>query len=369
MATKKRNIDIGLLLVVLSLLAAGIVMVFSASSVSAYYEYNDSYYFLKKQIVWAIIGLPVMLVMSNYNYKKLDKIALPLLILSAVLLLAVFVPGLGIEKNGSRRWLNLGFTSLQPSEIAKIAIIIFLSASLSKKKDILKYFFKGLLPYLAVIGAVCGLIIIEPHLSSTVIIFAVGFILLFAAGAKLFHLFGLMGAGVMGIIGAIIVEPYRFDRFKAFINPWAYSTKEGYQITQSLMAIGSGGLFGLGLGMSRQKQLYIPEPHNDFVFSIIGEELGFIGAAVVLILFIIFVWKGIKVAVHAPDMFGSLLATGITSLIALQVIINVAVVTSSMPVTGQPLPFFSAGGSSLVFLLAGVGILLNISRYSSYDRG
>jgi len=369
MGTKNRNIDVGLLLVVLSLVGAGIVMVFSASSVSAYYEYNDSYYFLKKQIFWAIIGLPIMFFMANYNFHKLNKIALPLLIVTGVLLLMVFVPGIGIEKKGSHRWVGIGSQSFQPSELAKLAIVIFLAASLSKRKDILKSFFKGLLPYLGVIGILCAMIIIEPHLSSTVIVFLVGFIILFTAGARLTHLFGLMGVGVMGVVMAIIAEPYRFDRFKAFMDPWAYSSKEGYQITQSLMAIGSGGFFGLGLGMSRQKQLYIPEPHNDFVFSIIGEELGFIGAIVVLLLFLMFIWKGIKIAVHSPDMFGSLLATGITSLIAIQVVINVAVVTSSMPVTGQPLPFFSAGGTSLVFLLAAVGILLNISRYSNYDRG
>lgn len=366
---KKHAVDVGLLIIVFILLASGIIMVFSASSVYAYYTYNDSYYFLKRQLLWALLGLPIMGVMANYDYHKLRKVALPLLMLTCVLLLLVFVPGIGIEKKGSHRWIGAGSLSFQPSELAKLAIIIFLATSLSRTHEKLKYFFKGLLPYLLIIGVVAGLIIIEPHLSSTVIVVAVGLILLFVAGARILHFIGLSTLGLIGIIAAIVAEPYRFDRIKAFMDPWKYSSDEGYQITQSLMAIGSGGLFGLGLGMSRQKQLYIPEPHNDFVFSIIGEELGFLGASVVLLLFLFFIWKGIKIAVYAPDMFGSLLATGITSLIAIQVIINVAVVTSSMPVTGQPLPFFSAGGTSLVFLLAGVGILLNISRYSTYDRG
>lgn len=366
---KKHNIDIGLLITVLFLLVSGIVMVFSASYVSAYYNYNDSYYFLKKQLIWAVLGLFAMVFLSNYDYHKLSKIALPLLVLTGVLLLMVFVPGIGVEKKGAYRWLGMGNLSFQPSELAKLAIIIFLASSLSKKKNILQYFFKGLLPYLLIIGVLAGLIIIEPHLSSTIIVVLVGAILLFVAGAKISHFIGLSLVGIAGMVGAILAAPYRLTRVKTFMDPWKDPTDKGYQITQSLMAIGSGGLFGLGLGMSRQKQLYIPEPHNDFVFSIISEELGFLGATVVLLLFLMFIWKGIKIAVHAPDLMGSLLATGITSLVAIQVIINIAVVTSSMPVTGQPLPFFSAGGTSLVFLLAGIGILLNVSRYSNYNRG
>lgn len=365
---KRRNIDTGLLMIVLILLASGIIMVFSASSVSAFHEYNDKFYFLKRQFLWTLIGIPIMLFLSNYDYHKIAKYAVPLLVLSVVLLLCIFIPGVGVEKNGAKRWIEIGMR-FQPSEVAKLALIIFLAASLSKRKEVLQYFFKGLLPYLIVIGAVAGLIIIEPHLSSAVIVLGVGAIILFVAGARISHFLGISVIGITGIIAAIFSAQYRIDRIKAFLDPWSYPTKEGYQITQSLMAIGSGGLFGLGLGASKQKQMYIPEPHNDFVFSIISEELGFLGATLVLLLFLIFISKGIKIAVHSPDMFGSLLATGITSLVAIQVIINIAVVTSSMPNTGQPLPFFSYGGTSLVFLLAGVGILLNISRYSKYDRG
>lgn len=365
---KKNTVDIGLMLVIFALLSAGIVMVFSASYPYALFHYNDGYYFLKRQFLWAVLGMPVMLFMANYNYHRIEKYAIPLIIAAAALLIAVYIPGVGKVLNGSRRWIGVGFMQFQPSEIAKLAIIIFLASSLSQKKDVLKDFMKGLVPYLAVIGVIAGLIVIEPHLSSAVIIFLVGCIILYTAGAKISHFILLGGAGIVGLVGLIITAPYRLARFETFMNPWADPTDKGYQITQSLMAIGSGGLIGLGLGMSRQKQLYLPEPHNDFVFSIIGEELGFLGAALVLILFLIFIWKGIKIAVYAPDMFGSLLATGITSLVALQAIVNIAVVTSSMPNTGQPLPFFSYGGTSLLFLLLGVGILLNISRYANYER-
>lgn len=367
---KKHSIDIELLIVVITLLASGIVMVFSASSVYAYYNYDgDSYYVLKRQLAWAFLGLIAMTFMANYKYHRLQKFAVPLLIVSGILLLLVFVPGIGIKVNDSLRWIGTKSMRLQPSELAKISIIIFLASGLSKRKDVLKYFVKGLLPYLTVVGAIAGLILIEPHLSSAAIIVIVGAVILFVAGAKISHFLGLSVLGLAAIATAIAIEPYRLDRIQTYMNPWLDRLGEGYQITQSLMAIGSGGLVGLGLGMSRQKQLYLPEAHNDFVFSIIGEELGFLGATMVILLFLIFIWKGIKVAVHAPDMFGSLLATGITSLIAIQAMINIAVVTASIPNTGQPLPFFSYGGSSMVFLLASVGILLNISRYSKYDRG
>ena len=367
---KKHSIDIGLLIIVFILLTSGIVMVFSASSVNAEYYKDDSYYFLKKQVMWAALGIPVMLFMANFNYNRLKKMAIPLLVLTFISLILVFIPGIGKEINGSNRWIGAGSLGFQPSEIAKITIIIFLSASLSSEgHKKVKYFFSGLMPYLMVIGAMAGLILIEPHLSSTLIVVLVGAILLFVAGARIWHFILLGGAGILAAAMAVIAAPYRLDRIKAFMDPWQYATKEGYQVTQSLMAIGSGGIFGLGLGMSRQKQLYIPEIQNDFVFSVIGEELGFLGSTLVILLFIMFIWKGINIAVHACNMFGSLMATGITSLIAIQVVINIAVVTSSMPATGQNLPFFSAGGTSLVFMLAGVGILLNISRYTNSDRG
>ncbi len=358
---KKGAFDFGFFIIVMILLSFGLIMVFSASSASAFYRFNDSYFFVKRQLIWAVLGIFAMFFMASFDYKRFKKLSVLILIVSIVLLLAVLI--IGNEINGAKRWLGFGGMTIQPSEVAKLAIIIFFSARLADNKGKLKHFFTGLMPYLIVLGIVLVLVILEPHLSGTVVIFAVGVLLLFVAGARILHFVLLAIPVLAALVIAIILEPYRMDRILAFIDPWKYKLGEGYQIIQSLYAIGSGGLFGLGLGQSRQKFLYIPEPHNDFIFSIICEELGFIGAITVLILFLILIWRGIKIALNAPDAFGSLLATGFTSLIAVQVLINVAVVTASMPVTGMPLPFFSAGGSSLLFIMAGMGIVLNISRY------
>ena len=308
-----------------------------------------------------------MFFMANFNYKKLEKPAPLFLIISIGLLLAVLI--VGVEGGGAKRWLGVGGLTFQPSEVAKLAVIIYFSSSLARKKDRIKNFKKGLLPYLLILGIISFLLIKEPHFSGTVIIFLVGVIILYVAGARILH-FVLLSVPVITVAAyAVFTSEYRMKRITAFLDPWRYKMDDGWQIIQSLYAIGSGGLFGLGLGRSRQKFLYIPEPHNDFIFSIICEELGFIGAVTVLMLFIVLIWRGIRIALNAPDIFGSYLAVGIISLIAVQVLINVAVVTSSMPVTGMPLPFFSCGGSSLVFIMVSMGIILNISRHSSSERG
>lgn len=360
------SFDFGFFITVMILLSFGLIMVFSASSASAFYDYNDSYYVIKRQLMWAVLGLFAMFFMAGFDYKRLSKLSVPIFVVSIILLIAVLI--VGKEINGAKRWLGFGGLTIQPSEVAKLAVIIFFSSSLTKKKDKIKKFFTGLMPYLMILGVVAALVILEPHLSGTVVIALVSVILLFAAGARIFHFVILSLPAIAGLVIAVIVEPYRMRRIVSFLNPWEYKMNEGWQIIQSLYAIGSGGLFGLGLGRSRQKFLYIPEAQNDFIFSILCEELGFVGAATVLVLFLILIWRGIKIALNAPDTFGSLLATGIISLIAVQVLINIAVVTSSMPVTGMPLPFFSAGGSSLLFIMAGMGIVLNISRYSN-NRG
>lgn len=360
------SFDFGFFITVMILLSFGLIMVFSASSASAFYDYNDSYYVIKRQLMWAVLGLFAMFFMAGFDYKRLSKLSVPIFVVSIILLIAVLI--VGKEINGAKRWLGFGGLTIQPSEVAKLAVIIFFSSSLAKKKDKIKKFFTGLMPYLMILGVVAALVILEPHLSGTVVIALVSVILLFAAGARIFHFVILSLPAIAGLVIAVIVEPYRMRRIVSFLNPWEYKMNEGWQIIQSLYAIGSGGLFGLGLGRSRQKFLYIPEAQNDFIFSILCEELGFVGAATVLVLFLILIWRGIKIALNAPDTFGSLLATGIISLIAVQVLINIAVVTSSMPVTGMPLPFFSAGGSSLLFIMAGMGIVLNISRYSN-NRG
>lgn len=366
----KKPFDFWIFMTVIILLAFGTVMVFSASGPNAYSYYGDAYYFLKKQLQVVPLGFIAMFVAMNIDYKKLGKWSPVFLIISLVMLVLVAIPHIGIVHNGARRWLGIaGKAEVQPSEFAKLALIIFFSYSLSKRKDQLKAFFKGLFPYLLLIGVFAGLLLIfQSHLSATIVIALVSCIILFCAGAKIKHFALLAVPALAGIAAAIAVEPYRLARFNSFLNPWSDTKGSGWQIVNSLYAIGSGGIFGRGLGKSLQKFLYIPEPQNDFILSVLAEELGFVGVLVVLILFTILIWRGIKVSINSPDTFGSLMAIGIISLIAVQVIINVAVVTSSMPATGMPLPFFSYGGTSLIFLMSGVGILLNISRYANYER-
>ncbi|QDR80384.1 stage V sporulation protein E [Sporomusa termitida] len=363
MAVRPKSPDYVIFFAIIGLLGFGIVMVYSSSAVSAYVNYNDSYYFLKRQMIWATLGLLAMLFTMNVDYHAWRTLAKPAMLVTLVLLVLVLIPGLGKVVNGARRWLGFGSLYLQPSEIAKLAMVLFTANSLAKSQDKISSFTKGVVPQLTMLLVVFGLILKEPDLGTALVIGGTVFILLFAAGAKLSHLGSLGALGVAGIIGAILVEPYRLKRLLAFSDPWADPLNSGYHIIQSLYAIGSGGLFGVGLGRSREKFLYLPEPHTDFIFAILGEELGFIGTVTVIILFFLLAWRGYKIAISAPDIFGSLLAGGITSIIVLQALMNIAVVTASMPVTGIPLPFISFGGSALIFTLAGVGILLNISRY------
>ncbi|MCK9478629.1 MAG: putative lipid II flippase FtsW [Firmicutes bacterium] len=359
---KKGQIDFQFLIIVMALLAFGLIMVFSASSESARYNFSNAYFFIQKQIIWAAISIVAMVMLANFDYHRFGKLAFPILLASIIMLVMVIFIGEDIK--GGKRWLNLGFASFQPSEVAKIAIIIFFSCSLSKNPGILNKFWRGLVPYLAIIGVFAGLLMCEPHFSGTVVLAGIGLVILFVAGAKGSHLFMLGSPAVVAGWYLIISEEYRWKRITAFLDPFKDKLGDGWQIIQSLYAIGSGGIFGLGLGRSRQKFLYIPEPHNDFIFSILCEELGFIGAMLTILLFAALIWRGIKIAMNAPDTFGSLMAVGITALIAIEVIINIAVVTSSMPVTGMPLPFFSYGGTSLLIIMCCMGIMLNISRHS-----
>lgn len=362
---RKREYDFWILFTVLVLLALGTIMVFSASSYSAQFYQDNKYHFLIRQLLWGTLGVISMLVFSNIDYHRIAASSPILMVVSTILLTLVLIPGIGSVINESRRWFDLKFTSFQPSEFTKIAIILFLSFSLSKNGEKLEYFFTGLVPYLLVIGVTAGLLFFEPHMSAIILITLVSVIILFCAGAKIRHFLLLsVPAGVVGW-QLIISKEYRVDRIIAFLDPFKYKQGEGFQVVNSLYAIASGSVFGRGLGRSLQKNLYLPEPHNDFIFSILCEELGFIGAITVIILFILFIWRGIKVAMNAPDMMGSLIAMGITSLVALETIINIAVVTSTIPTTGMPLPFFSYGGTSTVFLLTSIGILLNISKGSA----
>lgn len=356
--------DFAILFSAMALLCFGIVMVFSASSVWAYYLHKDSLYFLKRQIAWAGLGFLAMMFFMNYDYWNIKKHEKAIIFFMFLLLLAVFLPGVGMEINGARRWIGVGSLTVQPSELAKLGMVIYLAEGLERKQDKIKYFFDGILPFLIVTCIVCGLIVMERHLSATVLVGMNTFIMLFAAGASILQLLSLGAAGLMAVIYLIFTESYRMSRFVSFLNPWQDVQRTGYHIVQSLYALGSGGLIGVGLGHSRQKFFYLPEPQTDFIFAIIGEELGFLGSSFVILLFLFFIWRGYRTALAAPDLFGKFLAVGLTTLITLQFLINIAVVTASMPVTGMPLPFISYGGSSLVITMSQVGILLNISRYT-----
>jgi cell division protein FtsW len=357
---KKGQIDFYYFVIAMSLLALGLIMVFSSSSESARIEWGDAYYFAKRQILFAVCGIIAMYVLSKFDYHRFGKLSFPLLIVAALLLVAVLL--IGQKVKGGQRWIPIGSFSFQPSEAAKVAIILFFSHSLSKNTKVLEKFWTGFVLYLLVLGVFAGLLMKQPHFSGTVVIVLVGLILLFTAGAKTWHLLIIGLIGIAGGAGLIVSAPYRIKRVISFLDPFQDKLDSGYQIIQSLYAIGSGGLFGLGLGRSRQKFLYIPEPHNDFIFAILCEELGLVGALVTIALFGALIWRGIKIAMNAPDTFGTLIATGITALIAIEVIINIAVVTSSMPVTGMPLPFFSYGGTAMLVMMSCVGIMLNISK-------
>lgn len=365
MATKPKSPDFIIFFAVIALLGIGVVMVYSSSAVSAYVNFDDSYYFLKRQIIWASLGLLAMVLTMNVDYHVWRKLAKPVMLVTLILLVLVLVPGLGKVVNGARRWLGFGSLYLQPSEIAKLSMVLFTATSLAKHQERISSFLRGIVPQLLMLLVVFALILKEPDLGTALSIAGTVFVLLFVSGAKMKHLGSLGAVGIIGIIAAVLYEPYRMKRLLAFSDPWADPLDTGYHIIQSLYAIGSGGLFGVGLGRSREKFLYLPEPHTDFIFAILGEELGLIGTLTVIVLFFLFAWRGLKVAISAPDIYGSVLATGLTTMIMVQALMNIAVVTASMPVTGIPLPFLSFGGSALIFTLAGVGILLNISRYVS----
>ncbi len=359
------KVDTQFLAIIYILLAFGLLMVFSASSPIAFASSatnNDSFYFLKKQLMWAVVGSVLMFFTANLDYHELKKHAVLIIGVSIGLLLLVLIPGIGRKINDARRWIYIGPFNFQPSEFAKIAVIIFFAHSLSQNyKDLNK--FPVFLLYIGIIGVIAAIIMMEPHFSCTMLIALTACIMLFVAGAKISHFMVLGGLAVPGIVALIAMAPYRLARVVTFLDPFKDIQGEGWQIVQSLYAIGSGGIFGAGLGQSRQKYLNIPEPQNDFIFSILAEEFGLLGAILVVLMFVFLILRGIKIALNAPDLFGTLLATGIVSMIAIQAMVNIAVVTSSMPVTGMPLPFFSYGGTALAITMAEMGIVLNISAH------
>ena len=354
--------DFVMFAVIMLLVTIGVIMVLSASAYMAGQNYTK---FFVKQLFSAFVGTIAMVLMQRFDYHNIKKYTKLLMIISVVLLVAVlFFPG----TNGAQRWIPLGPFNLQPSEIVKYVAVLYMAKSMDYKGEKIKNFFYGVLPVLLVSSFFAGLILLEKNLSIASAIMIVTIIMLFAAGSKITQMLILMpplvGVGVFFIIS----EPYRLLRLTGFLHPFEDRLGKGYQLVQSLLALGSGGILGVGLGRSRQKALYLPEPNTDFIFSVIGEELGLVGCIFIIVLFIILIWRGIRTAINSKDTYGNLLAIGITSVIAVQAIINIAVVTGSMPVTGVPLPFISYGGSSLLFNMMAIGVLLNISRQANIKK-
>ncbi len=362
--------DLPFLFLILILVCFGLVMLFSASYAVAMYRRNDPYAYLRPQLLYALMGLAAMWVASRVDYHIYHKLAWPLFGLSLVLLTVVlFMP----EYNGCKRWIVIpGVGTLQPSEIAKFSVILLFSHIISLNHDRMKTFRVGVLPFGLILGTVAVLMLLEPHLSGTLLIMGIGAVLMFVGGTGL-KWFGLAGAGaVSAVVGAVIflpdLVPYAANRLESWLDPFADPLGKGHQTIQSLYAIGAGGAAGLGLGNSRQKYLYVPEPQNDFIFSILCEELGFLGAMVVLGLFLALLLRGLLIATHAADKFGALLCVGFVVQVVMQAVLNVAVVTNTIPNTGISLPFFSSGGTSLMMLLGEMGIVLSVSRYGNQNK-
>lgn len=362
-------IDMPLLITVLILLSLGIVMILSASAPSALAEYGNSYKYVKTQAIAAGLGILTMIFLSKFKYDYLKPFYKIIYVLSIIILFTVLIPKIGIESNGAKRWIKIAGMQIQPSEITKIGLIIFYAGYYSDEKNKIDTFTGScIIPIIALIIPVGILLFIQNHMSAGIVMSFVTFIIIIMSGCQMKHLTYLFSMGVSGLAVIFIffkdkfTNGFRSDRIQAWLHPMDNPSGTAYQTIQGLYAIGSGGLFGVGLGESKQKYLYIPEAHNDFIFAILAEELGFVGCTLVLVLFAILTIRGISIAIRAKDMFGSLIAMGITTLIATQAILNISVVTNSIPNTGISLPFLSYGGSSLIILLASVGILLNISK-------
>ena len=362
---KSRSFDYMLLVLTIVLILFGIIMVFSASF---YYAENspnagyNGYFYFWKQVTGAGIGLVAMLFFMFFDYNRLKKLRFWIIGVGFLLMALVFVQGIGVKLNGSRRWINLGIMTLQSVEVLKLALIIFCAAGISINIDKMSQFKYGMLPYLVLLVISAGFLILQPNFSAIVTLALLVFTMMIVGGASIvqFSLMGVLGIGAGSVI--MIIDPYRMNRIYAMLYPWNYPDKEGYQLIQSLYSVGTGGLFGRGLGNSRQKFMYLPYGESDFIFAIIVEELGYVGGLLLIIVFGLLIWRGVKIALRAPNAFGMMLATGITALIAIQVFINIGVVIGLVPPTGVALPFISAGRTSLIIFMAAIGILLNISR-------
>lgn len=368
--SSRAGVDLPFLTIVMVLLAIGLVMLFSASYPYALYNYGNSYHFIKQQLIWAVIGVVIMILASYFDYHKFHKLAIPILLLSFALLILVLMPFVP-ARNGAHRWISIGAGSFQPSEITKFALVVSFAHFISIYYNKMNRFVTGVIPYVFIFGASAVLLVLEPHLSCTIIIFALTFFMLFVGGVKYrWFIIAIIVLGALAYIALFTdLIPYASDRIGVWRDPFGYFDKDkSHQTRQSLYAIGSGGFLGLGIGNSRQKYLYLPEPQNDFIFAVVCEELGFVGALIIMILFALLVWRGMVISLRAPDKFGTLLGMGLTAQVGLQAMLNIAVVTNTLPNTGISLPFFSYGGTSLVMLLAQMGVVLSISRTARMEK-
>lgn len=361
MTERRPSYDPLLLVAVLSLVGFGLVMVYSASAITAQDKLGDSFYFLKRQATAAGVGLLAMAVAMKLGYRRMARLAYPLLIVTIILLVLVLIPGLGTTVGGAKRWLRMPGISIQPAEIAKVSWVIYLAYSLAKKREKVKHFSIGFVPHLGLAGLLVLLCMMEPDFGSSVALLFLMFVMLFAAGAKLSYILGMVLAAIPFAYVAIASSPYRMKRITAFLDPWANRQGSGYQVAESLMSIGSGGLTGLGLGDGRQKLFFLPEAHTDFIFAIVGEELGLLGVGFLISLYGIVIWRGLRAALNATEAFGTYLGLGVVSLIAFQACVNMAVAMGAVPTKGLTLPFISYGGSSLIVLMGAAGLLLSIS--------
>lgn len=365
---RRGKIDIPFLVITLVLLTIGLVMLFSASYAYAFYNKGNSFYYIERQLLFAVMGIAAMLVVSQVNYKILQKYSLLLYAAAIVLLIIVLFMR---DERGFARWIYIGSFSFQPSEIAKFAIIVLLAHFATTNAGKMKTFKYGVLPFAVCLGVVVLLIIAEKHLSGTIIIGALGIAMMWFGGTRLRYFGMLIGIGA-AVVAVILIVPsfmeYATNRVTMWRDPYVDAQGEGYQTIQALIAIGSGGLWGTGLGNSRQKYLYIPAPQNDFIFAVVCEELGFIGATIVLLIFALLIWRGYTIAMNCPDRFGSLLAAGCVTHIGMQVLLNIAVVTNTIPNTGISLPLFSYGGSALMMTLGELGVVLSVSKKSTLNK-
>ena len=353
--------DLIILLMTVALTCFGIVMVYSASSVMAAKKFNDGFYFLKRQGIFAILGFAMMAIAMRIDYQQWRRLAVPLLMACLVLLVLVFVPGIGGKVKGASRWLRFPGFNFQPSELAKMALIIYMAYSLDKKQEKLKFFSTGFLPYMVVLAIMIAILLLQHDLGASLTLGAVALSMLFIAGSRPRYILGMFVMAVPFLYYAILTKSYRLARIKVFLNPWQDPTNTGFQIIQSWLGFGIGGIFGQGLGEGKQKLFYLPEAHTDFILSVVGEELGFIGVIVIAAMFFLLVQRSFRVALQAEDDFGRFLAFGIAVLLGIEGFVNMGVVTGLLPTKGLALPFISYGGSSLIVSLFAVGVLLNVS--------